>query len=101
MAENDDIIVGYVGMNLIRGEGEITNLAVTGSFRRHGVGSMLMDAMLKTDGLLRIMLDVRLSNTPAISLYKKLGFLEDGVRRSFYQNPREDAVLMSRYVNNT
>lgn len=98
VAECDGSVVGYVGMNLISGDGEITNLAVTASSRGCGVATRLMDALTKTEGLSRLMLDVRVSNTPARALYTKCGFTVDGIRRNFYSHPREDAVLMSREI---
>lgn len=98
VAEIDGKVVGYVGMNLISGEGEITNLAVTESARGKGVATRLMYALYKTDGLTRLMLDVRVSNTPARALYEKCGFGVDGIRKNFYSHPREDAVLMSREI---
>lgn len=99
VAEADGILCGYVGMYLILGEGEITNLAVSGDYRRHGIGSMLMSALIGTKGLVRLMLDVRESNTVARSLYEKTGFKIDGKRKNFYEKPREDAILMSLDIN--
>lgn len=99
VAECDGVICGYVGMYLISGEGEITNLAVTASYRRHGIGAMLISALKGTDGLSRLMLDVRESNIAARSLYEKSGFKIDGKRKNFYEKPREDAVLMSLDIN--
>ena len=101
VALNESKIIGYVGMNLILGDGEITNLAVTENFRRHGVGSLLIGELCKTQGAGRLLLDVRLSNTAARALYEKHGFTVDGIRKNFYSKPREDAVLMSREINPT
>ncbi len=98
VAELSGKVVGYVGMNLISGEGEITNIAVTEAARGNGVATRLMDALCLTDGLVKLMLDVRVSNAPARSLYEKYGFGVDGVRKNFYSHPREDAVLMSREI---
>ena len=98
VAEIDGSVVGYVGMNLISGEGEITNLAVTASARGRGVATRLMDALAAIDGVCKLMLDVRVSNAPARALYTKCGFAVDGIRKNFYSHPREDAVLMSREI---
>ncbi|MBQ8551809.1 MAG: ribosomal protein S18-alanine N-acetyltransferase [Clostridia bacterium] len=91
-------VCGYVGMNLILGEGEITNLAVFRKYRRLGAASELLAQLYKTEGLERLLLDVRESNTAARALYEKCGFTVDGVRKGFYTKPREDAVLMSRKI---
>lgn len=94
-----DEICGYAGMNLLFGEGEITNIAVRERYRRMGAAAALIEALSKTDGLERILLDVRESNTAARSLYEKCGFTVDGVRKNFYSKPRENAVLMSREIH--
>ena len=99
VAETGGQVCGYVGMNLIEPDGEITNIAVSASFRRRGVAMALVESLCKTDGLGRLMLDVRVSNTAAISLYGKCGFKADGVRKNFYSKPREDALLMSLEIN--
>ena len=96
VAEIDGEVCGYVGMNLIPPEGEITNLAVSEKFRRRGVAMALMDALCEIDGVEHILLDVRASNTAARALYECCGFTVDGIRKGFYSKPREDAVLMSR-----
>ncbi len=98
VAEDGGRVCAYVGMNLILGEGEITNVAVSGDHRRKGIGEALINALCLTDGLCRLLLDVRVSNTAAQNLYKKCGFTEDGIRRGFYSKPKEDAMLMSRVI---
>ena len=95
VAEADGKPCGYIGAYVVCGEGEITNLAVTESCRRLGIGRTLMKALRRTDGISRLTLDVRESNKPAYSLYEGLGFKVDGKRKNFYQNPREDGILMS------
>ena len=92
-----DIVVGYIGMYLSPPEGEISNVAVAEAFRGGGIGGALMAAMQEQAvrlGIEQIFLEVRCSNTPAIRLYEKAGFEEIGVRRNFYDLPREDAKLM-------
>ncbi len=98
VAEADGAVCGYVGMYLILGEGEITNLAVSGKHRRCGAATALLEHLFMTEGLCRVLLDVRVSNTAARALYEKCGFKVDGTRRGFYSKPREDALLMSREI---
>ena len=90
-------VVGYIGMYLSFEEGEITNVAVTPSYRQRGCGNLLIQA-IKEEAKAReaecVILEVRVSNAPAISLYKKHGFEEIGIRKNFYQNPSEDAIIM-------
>lgn len=90
-------IMGYVGMIVSVDEGEITNVAVAERFRGEGVGEALMRAIIgeaKESALKRIVLEVRVSNTPAIELYKKVGFTSLGIRKNFYEFPKEDAGIM-------
>ncbi len=98
VAEIDGAICGYVGMYLICGEGEITNLAVSEKYRRCGAATALIERLSAAPGLEKLLLDVRASNTAARTLYEKCGFKIDGIRRGFYSKPREDAILMSREI---
>ena len=83
------------------GESEIARIATDQAQRRMGVGSALIQYLIekarRTMGS-RILLDVRESNLPARAFYETQGFLEDGIRRNYYDTPREDAVLMSYRV---
>ena len=90
-------IAGYIGMYLSFDEGEITNVAVSPSYRRKGYGQGLLVAMKKEAikaNLSSIFLEVRKSNGTAISLYTKEGFEEIGIRKNFYEHPVEDAIIM-------
>ncbi len=98
VAEIDGDICGYVGMYLICGDGEITNLAVSAKYRRCGAATELIERLCTVSGLEKLLLDVRESNTAARTLYEKCGFKIDGIRRGFYSKPREDAILMSREI---
>jgi ribosomal-protein-alanine N-acetyltransferase len=91
------IVAGYVLATCILDEGHILNIAVREAYRRRGVAGRLLQRVL--DGLRRrgcrqVFLEVRASNTAAITLYEKAGFREIGRRRLYYIQPFEDAVLM-------
>ena len=93
----EGVIQGYIGMYLAVDEGEITNVAVDPACRRRGIGEGLLTEMKKraTDHkIARIVLEVRVSNEGAIRLYEKQGFSSVGIRRGFYEFPREDARIM-------
>lgn len=96
----DDVVAGYVGVLAIPpDEWEITNVAVDPDFRRRGMGEALMCALADKAaqaGVARISLEVRVSNGAAIGLYRKLGFVDCGVRKNFYSAPREDGVIMEK-----
>ena len=91
------VIVGYVGMYISFEEGEITNVAVAEVLRKNGVGEALIRGLLADApklGVTRIVLEVRVSNAPAIRLYEKCGFKEIGIRKGFYDFPKEDGSIM-------
>ncbi|MBR5868546.1 MAG: ribosomal protein S18-alanine N-acetyltransferase [Clostridia bacterium] len=93
-------LVGYVGMQSVLDEGYIMNLCVNPDYRRRGIARQLMDALLKgaeKAELAFVTLEVRESNVPAISLYKSLSFEEVGLRKNYYQNPTEHALLLTRF----
>lgn len=90
-------LIGYCGFLQSFDEAEITNVAVDSESRSRGVGyDMLRELMQRgmERGIVRYTLEVRAGNTAALHLYRKLGFLSAGIRRSFYEKPREDAIIM-------
>lgn len=90
-------VAGYCGIYLAADEGEITNVAVSADYRRRGIGRMLVGHVAgeaARRGAERIFLEVRQSNEPAIRLYEGLGFVPAGIRKGFYERPREDALVM-------
>ena len=98
VAEISGAIAGYIGMYTSYGEGEITNVAVSSEYRKQGIGNALVGAMQSTGRekqLECILLEVRFSNERALSLYKRNGFKELGLRKNFYEKPTEDAIIMS------
>ena len=95
--EDEGKIAGYVGMWLISGEAHITNVAVFSSYRGKGLGEALMMQQIAQSRLLgaeRMTLEARVSNQVAINLYKKLGFREAGIRKKYYEDNGEDALIM-------
>lgn len=93
----DDEIIGGAGIRNILGDGEITNVVIREDMRGNGYSSMLMERLLEVGGGLgatQFTLEVRVSNTPAIGLYQKMGFVSEGVRPGFYDKPKEDALIM-------
>ncbi len=95
-------VQAYGGMMLAPDEGQITNIAVHPSARRRGYGKKVLEALLhfaKKNALLEVSLEVRASNTAAISLYLTHGFEKAGVRRHFYRNPPEDGAVMIKKID--
>ena len=91
---------GYAWYEYVLDEGYIGNIAVAPSFRRRGLGRALTEAMMAdamARGLAFLTLEVRQSNAPARALYESCGFTVVGTRRGYYEKPREDAVLMTRF----
>ena len=98
IAEENEKILGYVGMYVSLDEGEITNVAVAPEARRQGVGQALIEKMkqeAETKSVTRIILEVRVSNDAAIRLYQRNGFVNCGIRKGFYDFPKEDAYIMT------
>ncbi len=99
VCKKDEKVLGYVGISAILDEGYITNIAVFPEYRNSGVGTALIEYLFdfaKEKSLSFISLEVRESNLTAISLYQKFGFKTEGKRKSFYENPREDALIMTK-----
>ena len=97
--DDDGTVVGYIGSYTVMDESSITNIAVTESARKLGVGTALVEKVLAIAELNRVSfvtLEVRYSNAPAIGLYKKLGFQIEGTRPGFYRDPDEDALIMTK-----
>ena len=96
VAEKAGRVVGLCGVQNISGEGEVTNVSVSPDTRREGVAYKMMRQLLERGnglGISAYTLEVRKGNTPAINLYEKLGFVSEGVRPGFYEDPKEDAVI--------
>ncbi|HHV95125.1 MAG TPA: ribosomal protein S18-alanine N-acetyltransferase [Clostridiaceae bacterium] len=93
-------VVGYAGMWQIFDEGHITNIAVHPEFRKNGIGSKLLEKLIEISrekGIKKITLEVRKSNTAAKNLYYKYGFKDAGIRKYYYTDNGEDAIIMWKY----
>ena len=92
--------VGYAGLLVVADEGYITNVAVDPSCRRQGVAAQLLqvfDNFAKGNHLAFLTLEGRPSNAAAIALYEGFGFREVGRRRNYYDLPKEDALILTKY----
>ena len=99
VALDGERVVGYVGSQSSVDESDIMNVAVHPDYRRRGIAENLIHnlvADLKTRGSHALMLEVRASNDPAIALYEKLGFRQVGLRKNYYRNPKEDALILRK-----
>ena len=99
VAQAQEKIIGYAGLQIILDEGYITNVAVTKEHRDKGVAKALMEKLAEIGDkreLAFITLEVRESNLAAINLYKKFGFEKEGERKNFYENPKENALIMTK-----
>ena len=93
-------VLGYVGMMFVLDEGYISNVAVDPAFRRNGIADALIERLLllcEDHALSFVTLEVRAGNVPAIALYEKHGFTRVGLRRNYYDRPKEDAILMTKF----
>lgn len=95
---DDGTVLGYAGLTVVLDEGYVNNVAVKGQYRRQGVADRLLEAFIRfaQANLAFLTLEVRPSNEKAIALYLKHGFAQVGRRKNYYQDPTEDAILMTR-----
>lgn len=97
LAHSDGEIVGYINVRFLAGEGELMRIAVKTECRGLGYSRKLMDRMIKSayeQATSELTLEVRAGNEPAIGLYKSYGFVPEAVRKGYYHNPTEDALIM-------
>ncbi len=91
-------LLGYAGLLMVPWEADILNITVRPEARRQGIATQLLEKigeLSEPRGVTVIHLEVRESNAPARALYEKLGFTVDGIRKNYYESPRENAVLMT------
>lgn len=94
-------IAGYGGIWIVFEEAHITNIAVSSSFRRQGIGTAIMlelEKQAREKKAVRILLEVRPSNEAALTTYKKLGYLPNNVRTEYYSDNGEDALIMIKLL---
>lgn len=96
MKQNNKVI-GYAGAWIILDEAHITNIAIHPKYRGAGAGSFILESLIEIcskDDINTLTLEVRKSNTIAQNLYNKFGFKEEGIRKNYYANNNEDAIIM-------
>ena len=99
VAMEGENLAGYVGSQSVLGESDMMNVAVHPDYRRQGIAEKLCLALvqaLKEKGNHCLTLEVRASNDPAKALYEKLGFIQVGLRKNYYRNPKEDACILRK-----
>lgn len=102
VAQLDNKIVGYVGVWFVVDEGHITNVAVHSDYRGKKIGDKLVKEMVelcKENNIIAMTLEVRASNTVAQNLYRKYGFKMGGIRKEYYSDNKEDAIIMWNQLN--
>ena len=102
VALEGDCVVGYIGSQTVLGETDMMNVAVHPEHRRKGIAEALIEGLmdgLRLRGSESLTLEVRASNAPAIALYEKLGFTQIGCRKNYYRNPREDALILQKRLD--
>ena len=99
VAEENGVVRGYVGSQTVLDETDMMNIAVRPDCRRKGIAAALISELvgqLKECGSHILRLEVRESNAPAIALYESLGFAQLGLRKNYYRNPKENALILGK-----
>lgn len=102
VAVDNQNILGYCGMWHIVDEGHITNIAVSPDYRNLGIGSKLVQTLINVaveKDIIGLTLEVRIGNLSAQKLYTKFGFKPAGIRKKYYSDTGEDAIIMWKYFN--
>lgn len=101
VVKENDKVVGYGGMWHVVNEGHITNIAVHKDYRRKGIGNIIVNKLIEIaeeKEMIGLTLEVRKSNFPALELYRKNGFKLEGIRPEYYEDNKEDAYIMWKYL---
>ena len=102
-AKDDGEVIGCCGIRNMCGDGEITNVVIRADRRGEGIGEKMLEFLMeesRSRGVVNYTLEVRAGNKPAIALYEKLGFVCEGVRKNFYENPTEDGLIYWKRMDN-
>ena len=97
VAKIDNRVVGFIGTWIVLDEAHITNIAMHPNYRKQGIASKLLKEFLdycKNQGCVAFTLEVRSGNKAAQALYEKYNFKEDGIRKGYYEDNKEDAIIM-------
>ena len=96
VALDGEQVVGYVGSQTVLQEADMMNVAVSDSHRRQGIGRRLVEELIRQLDAYQLTLEVRESNAAAISLYGSMGFTQVGLRKNYYQKPKENALILRK-----
>ena len=97
VAKIDNKVIGFMGTWIVLDESHITNIAVHPNYRKQGIASSLLESLIdhcKSEGCNAYTLEVRSGNKSALALYEKYNFKQDGVRKGYYADNKEDAIIM-------
>lgn len=99
VAEEKENILGFCGILMAMDEGDIVKIGVMQKMQGQGIGKKLLDALIRKAGergVSSIYLEVRAGNQAAVRLYQSFGFRQTGIRKDYYEHPREDGITMHR-----
>ncbi len=96
VAMDGEKVVGYVGSQTVLQEADMMNIAVADSHRRRGIARALVEELIRNLDAYQLTLEVRESNAPAIALYESMGFQQVGLRKNYYQKPKENALILRK-----
>ena len=96
VALDGEEVVGYVGSQTVLQEADMMNIAVADSHRRQGIARRLVEELIRQLDAYQLTLEVRQSNIAAISLYESMGFTQVGLRKNYYQKPKENALILRK-----
>jgi ribosomal-protein-alanine N-acetyltransferase len=101
VCDYEGVVAGYGGIWVVFEEAHITNIAIARDYRGTGMGKTLMlelEKVARTKKALRILLEVRPTNEAARNMYKSLGYVDTGLRKAYYSDNGEDAILMTKFL---